>query len=74
MPSSPRSQKLWTLTFRSAKTVGVVSAQGVEDLDHAALLRDEDPTIAGEPHHRRVGQAAENSRLLKPRREGRRMR
>ena len=40
--------------------------QGVEDLDYAALFRDEDPTIAAEPDHRWVGQPAQNNGFLKP--------
>ena len=36
----------------------------VEDLDQAALLGDEDPAVGGEANGGRVGQAAEDDRLL----------
>ena len=48
MPSSPRSQKLWTLAFRSAKTSGVVSVRESKTLMTPALLGHEDPPVGGE--------------------------
>src|SRR5829696_8282444 len=51
--------------------VGRRVAQGVEDLDDAALLSDEDPTIAAETDNRWVGQAVESNRLLEPGGQGR---
>jgi hypothetical protein len=43
----------------------------VEDLDDAALFRNEDPPIAGESHGRRLSQPGEDDGLLKARRKGR---
>ena len=53
---------------RSAKTVGVVSESGVEHLDQAALLGDEDAPVRGEAHDGRVGESAEDDGLLEARR------
>ena len=55
---------------RSAKTVGVVSLEAVEDLDDAALLGDEDAPVGREAHGRRIRQTAEDDLLLEPGRQG----
>ena len=73
MPSSPRSQKLYTFTLRSAKMLWRGVGQRVEHLDHAALLGDEDAPVVGEPDDRRVRQTAEDNRLLEPGRQGGRL-
>jgi hypothetical protein len=61
---------LYTCVRRSAKIVGVVSAEVVEDFDHAALLGDEDAAVGGELERRRLQQAGEDRCLAEVRRAG----
>ena len=57
---------------RSAKIVGVVSREAVEDLDDPALLGDEDAAVGREAQSGRIVEAAEDDLVLEAGGHGRR--
>ena len=63
MPSSPRSQKLWTLRPQIGEHRRGGVGEVVEHLDEAALLGHEDAPVGGEAELRRVRQAGERHLL-----------